>query len=303
MRFSVIIPVFQGSAFVRQAVESALEQTHPPHEVIVVDDGSTDDPAGALGPLVDRIVFLQQPNRGVSAARNLALSRATGDWAVLLDHDDYWAPGRLEAMARHIDGDPGIGLVTTDAVVVDELGSAVGRYYEKLTFHTVKQREALLRQNFVFVGAAFPLKSAQRLGGFDEDLSGVQDYDLWLRLALAGARIGLVDEPLASYRVHASNMSHDVRAMSAERRRVLAMLLDRDDLAESERTIILSKLAARPSASTDAALIREALAVGGRVRGPGIRLALRSDAPTALRLKGALTAVSPWIARRVSRQE
>jgi glycosyltransferase involved in cell wall biosynthesis len=108
-RVSVVIPSYNSSAFLAEALDSVLAQSRPPYEVIVVDDGSTDEIKEVLAPYANRIIVLQQENKGLSVARNNGFARATGDWVALLDADDVWRPDKL---ARQLDG------VAGDASVV-----------------------------------------------------------------------------------------------------------------------------------------------------------------------------------------
>jgi glycosyltransferase involved in cell wall biosynthesis len=103
---SVIIPTYNGTRFLPQAVESALGQTRPPQEVIVIDDGSTEDTAAALAPFHGRVTYVRQPNRGVAAARNHGIRIATGRYICLLDHDDVCAPDRLEKQVGALHSEP-----------------------------------------------------------------------------------------------------------------------------------------------------------------------------------------------------
>src|ERR1039457_5281915 len=96
---SVVIPTFNSGKFIVDTVTSALNQTHP-CEIIVVDDGSTDDTASQLAALAGRITYLRQPNQGVSVARNNGVRRASGDWIALLDSDDLWHPQKTEIQLR-----------------------------------------------------------------------------------------------------------------------------------------------------------------------------------------------------------
>jgi glycosyltransferase involved in cell wall biosynthesis len=110
---SVVIPVFNAEKYLRQAISSALDQTLPPHEIIIVDDGSTDSSreiASSFGPAV---ICLSQQHQGPSAARNLATARSSGDWIAFLDADDYWLPDKLARQAAVIEADPNVELVYT----------------------------------------------------------------------------------------------------------------------------------------------------------------------------------------------
>src|SRR5258706_6591961 len=109
-RISVIIPTFNSAALVTAAVDSVLAQTTPPTEILVVDDGSTDDTRQRLAPYAGRLRYLHQQSKGVAAARNLGLKQATGEFVAFLDADDIWHPRKLERQLTAMTANPDIGL-------------------------------------------------------------------------------------------------------------------------------------------------------------------------------------------------
>ena len=141
--FSVVIACYQGADVVGDAVRSALEQTRAPLEVIVSDDGSTDDLDRALGPYDQRIVVLRAENRGPAAARNAAFRVAHGDYVVILDADDVFFPERLEAMAELLEQRPDLDIVTTDAIMELDGRPVRNVYNERWTFEVRDQRRAI----------------------------------------------------------------------------------------------------------------------------------------------------------------
>jgi GT2 family glycosyltransferase len=209
---SVIIPAYQAAAFVAQAVESARAQTLPPHEVIVCDDGSTDDLLGALAPYAGQIVLLQKEHGGVATARNVAVQAASGDFVASLDADNFYLPEYLEAVSELAVVRPDLDIITTDAYLELD-GEIYGRYYRgKARFVNDDQRRGIIHQHFVFANAAFRREPLLAVGGYDEyydktPFAGVEDTDLLLRMILAGSRVGLVDEPLCVYRIHGASLS------------------------------------------------------------------------------------------------
>ena len=116
MRISVVIPTYNSGRLVVEAVESALSQTRPPEEVIVVDDGSTDETRQQLSPFLDRIQYIYQLNQRVAAARNTGLKHATGDVIAFLDADDVWHPSKLERQLAVLERRPDVGLLATQVV-------------------------------------------------------------------------------------------------------------------------------------------------------------------------------------------
>jgi len=208
--FSVIVAAYQAAATIGEALESAFAQTHPAHEVVVCDDGSTDDLDAALAPYRERIVLLRQPNRGEAAAKNAAVRAATGDFVVTLDADDAFLPERLEALAELAVARPDLDILTTDALL--RLGDeTVGRYYvNRDTFEAGDQREAILRESFIWPPAV--RRSVWlHAGGFDETpdfrRAPGADWEFYARVICAGSRAGMVNQPLAVYRLQPSSLT------------------------------------------------------------------------------------------------
>ena len=163
--FSVIIAAYEAAETVGEAIESALSQTLPPLEVVVCDDGSTDDIAGAVAPYARDIVFLRQENGGEASAKNAAARAASGEYVVVLDADDLYLPGRLEALAELARARPDLDILTTDALI--EVDGAVIRrcYTGSFRFEADDQRRAILRENFVFGHVAVRRERLPRRGG------------------------------------------------------------------------------------------------------------------------------------------
>lgn len=244
--FSVIIPAYQVAHLIAETVESVLAQTFPPVEVIVCDDGSTDDLSGALEPYRDRIQLLRKRNGGPASARNAALREASGDMVAILDGDDLFLPRRLEALAETAAARPDLDILTTDAYV-EYGGRVVGRLYRsKSAFAVEDQRSAIVGANFIFVQAAVrrgPLLEA----GFDEGLREDDDWDCWIRLILSGARAGLVYELLSVYRLQPSSLSSRRLSVLRAHRDVLVKTARHPGLRASERRAVNLSLRARLS--------------------------------------------------------
>jgi glycosyltransferase involved in cell wall biosynthesis len=205
--FSVAIAVHDAADVVGEAIESALGQTRPPLEVVVCDDGSTDDLDAALEPYRDRIVLVRKEQGGEGSAKNAAARAASGEFVVILDADDVFHPRRLEALAELASARPDLDILTSDAVIAVD-GRPVRRCYSGgWTFPVEDQRTEILRRNFVFGLAAVRREALLRDGGFDEGILWTTDWDRWLRLILAGSRVGAVAEPLATYRVRETSLS------------------------------------------------------------------------------------------------
>jgi glycosyltransferase involved in cell wall biosynthesis len=211
LNISVVIPTYNQSRFLPYAVESALAQTLPPAEIIVVDDGSTDDTPTTLRRWLNRIRVLRQPNRGVAAARNAGAAAAAGELLAFLDSDDAWLPAKLERQEARFRKDPGLGLVHCGCEEVDGEGRPLRTRIDGLA-GCVRDELLLLRRPVILGGGSglvVPRSVFDALGGFDESLSTSADWDLCYRIARRHP-VGFVHEVLLQYRIHASNMHANV---------------------------------------------------------------------------------------------
>lgn len=197
---SVVIPTYERAAVLPRAVESVLGQSYGAWELLVVDDGSTDDTGILMEQYRDpRVRYLRQPvNRGVSAARNRGLREARGDWVALLDSDDEWMPEKLERQVRHLEGaGPEVGLVYCGVEDVDDRG--VLQVHRPA--HRGRLHRELLLENVLHGGGSSVLlrrEAVERVGSFDETLPAIEDWDYWLRVARL-YRIDFIEKPLVRY--------------------------------------------------------------------------------------------------------
>jgi glycosyltransferase involved in cell wall biosynthesis len=216
---SVVITCYNHGHFLGEAIESALGQSYPHVEVIVVDDGSTDDaPAVAAG--YDGVRTVWQPNQGLSAARNTGIQEAMGDFIVFLDADDRLRPGAVEAGLACFEAHPGSAFVSGDHIRITVDGAL-------LRTHEPPRDEPdpylrLLRGNYIGMHAAVLYRRTALLaaGGFDPALPACEDYDLYLRIA-RDASVASHETVVAEYRIHGQNMSRDAAFMLRAVLRVL----------------------------------------------------------------------------------
>src|ERR671924_2056710 len=233
--FSVVIAAYQVADVIGEAISSALAQTVPPLEIVVCDDGSSDDLEAALAPYRDRIVLVRKENGGEASAKNAAARAATGEFVAILDADDVYLPGRLEALGALAAARPDLDLLTTDAYLEVE-GRVVRRVYgHDWTFEVEDQRREIMRRNFVFGHAAVRRERLLAAGGFDETIRFTTDWECWMRLILGGSRAGAVLEPLGHYRVRPTALSADRTRMTAGRVQSLRKGLTHPALRPAER--------------------------------------------------------------------
>ena len=298
--FSVLIPVYQAASTVGEAIASALAQTVPPHEVIVCDDGSTDDLDGALAPYVQEVTLVRQPNRGAAAARNTALRHATGEFVSILDADDAYLPSRLEALTELGSARPDLDILATDAYFERE-GQIVGRFYGARDFPAGDQRRAILEWCFMF-NPVVRRSHVLEIGGFDESLRTGEDWDCLLRLILRGARAGLVDEPLVRYRLVRGSLTDDRAESFRDRVRVLERAASNPDLEPGERPMLEDRLTEGRRRALRAEAREALISNSPDARGRALRVLLGSRMTGTQRLKAAFAVASPRVAGRALRR-
>jgi hypothetical protein len=299
--FSVIVAAFEAADTLAEAVASALAQTLAPLEVIVCDDGSTDDPARVLAPFGDRVRLLRREHGGEGAAKDTAARAAAGEFVVVLDADDVYLPERLQALAELATVRPDLDLLTTDAFFESE-GRRVGRFYEHNDFPVDDQRAAILERNFVIGHAAVRRSALLAAGGFDPAMPTVADWDCWIRLLLSGAAAGLVEEPLSVYRLRPGSLA----SRRAEALRARAVALERNashpGLTPPERDVLARSLARHRRRAEQAELEAALRGLLPRPRRRAARLAAGRGFPLRTRLVAAAAIVAPRAAgRRLAR--
>ncbi|NJK67621.1 MAG: glycosyltransferase [Microcoleus sp. SU_5_3] len=237
-RVSVIIPAYNGDRYIAQAVESVISQTYTNWELIVVDDGSTDDTRQALQPYIDRIHYVYQQNQGVAAARNCGIREAKGELIAFLDQDDFLLSDKLAAQIALFDTQPSLGIVNSGWRIVKEQGENIfdvtpWEYLPQLDLKTWIVYMPLLPSAMMF-----SRQWLERVGGFDSEYDSVDDADLILRLALSGCEAAWLPQVTVCYRQHGQNVS----IQRVEKQANLAIklkqnLFSRSDLPEDIRQL------------------------------------------------------------------
>lgn len=208
---SVVIPCFNQARYLGEAIESVLSQSYEPTEIIVVDDGSTDDTADVAASYPD-VVLIRQENRGLSAARNRGLQASRGEALVFLDADDRLLPGALHAGIACLNKHPECAFaygqfqfIHADGTLMRTMERAPGdpnAYFDMLRVNRVAMHAAVIYQRWAF----------DQVGGFNTRLRTCEDYELYFRIV---RRFPIIEHPsmVAEYRRHSENMSSNARAM------------------------------------------------------------------------------------------
>ena len=209
-KVSVIIPTYNRSSLVKDAICSVLAQTEPDLEVIVVDDGSTDDTHRVVESLSDsRVSYFYKVNGGVASARNFGLSKAKGEYLAFLDHDDLWPPDYLEVMVSHLENNAEFGAAYSPITVVYPDGRKV-KSYKKPEGKSGQITLDLFKHGFVWTSAALICREVLENFAFDESLKrSYEDGDFFLRLSTR-AQFLFVKDVEAIKRNHMENFSTKV---------------------------------------------------------------------------------------------
>jgi glycosyltransferase involved in cell wall biosynthesis len=220
---SVVIPTFNSGRLVAEAVASALAQTVVPAEVIVVDDGSTDDTPERLAPYAGRVRYIRQENRGVSAARNRGVAEARGEFVAFLDADDVWHPRKWELQLRAFDRLPGLGMIGAQPFdwPASVFPSLPGADAPRVT--PVGWRDLVVKNYLTTSSVVVRRDVLERAGRFDTALQGPEDRDLWLRVAEVAPIVNL-ELPLVGYRDVPGSVSKSVERCQTSMLRILRKL-------------------------------------------------------------------------------
>jgi glycosyltransferase involved in cell wall biosynthesis len=208
-KVSVVIPAYNAMTFLPITLESILVQTFNDYEVIIVNDGSSDEIETWAAKITDsRVKLVSQENQGLTGARNTGLTHAKGEYIAFLDADDLWEKTKLEKQVRVLDENPEVGLVYTWIGIVNDQGYPQGKICANKAEGDVWEK--LLDHNIVECGSVAMVRRQcyEDVGFYDQSLpsSYAEDWDMWLRIA-ARYQFKAIQEPLVYYRDHANNLS------------------------------------------------------------------------------------------------
>lgn len=211
---SVVVPAYNVAWCIRRAIDSVLAQDFGPCELIVVNDGSTDETAQVLAAYGEALHPIHQSNRGMSAARNVGIKSARGMYIAFLDADDWWLPGKISRQVELMQSRPEIGFCSTAARVEDGEGQLLNLW--RCTHGSTQILETLFAQNAAIAGGCSAVMARRslfdRVGLFDETLGGFEDPDLWMRLA-AVSGYACIDETLAVILRREASVSRNLDSM------------------------------------------------------------------------------------------
>ncbi len=237
---SVIIPTYNRAAMLLGAIDSVLGQDYPYFELIVVDDGSTDETPRLLERYKDRITVMRRENAGVSAARNLGIGAAKGELIAFLDSDDYWMADKLSIQAAWFGKNPKAMICQTEEIwirnnrrvnpKVKHKKRAGDIFIPSLSLCLVSPSAVMVRRELL-----------NEIGLFDPELPACEDYDLWLRVACRFP-VGLIEKPLAVRRGGHADQLSAMPGLDRYRIRAIRKLLETNCLTPDQRNAAVDVL-------------------------------------------------------------
>lgn len=234
MEVSVIIPTYNSARFLVEAIDSALAQTFKDIEVLVIDDGSTDETASLVRKYGPPVRYIRQENRGVAGARNRGIEESRGKYVAFLDADDTWFPHKIERQVAALGKCREYRACYSEFLIVDSDLNPIGISHSTRSGLAIE--DLLLRGNVIgSVCVVCERALFESAGGFDASLSQCADWDMWLRLAVLTEFLYL-DEPLMTYRQHDANMSHNAALLERDSTIVLEKGFSMRELPESLRS-------------------------------------------------------------------
>jgi len=223
---SIIIPCYNQGRFLSEAIRSAVDQDYPHKEIIVVNDGSTDNTRDAASEFHHAVTYVEQENRGVSAARNMAIEIASGNYICFLDGDDILLPHSVSKRVQYLDTHPDTGMVCGDAITFNDGGSiglksvTSGKPHHPTNFrwetvdYTATMSTAMVRRSCL-----------EKVGLFEESLRVSEDWLLFVKLSLH-FNMAYLGEPLVMYRLHSNNITKTVVLNNASHRTAIAQIMN-----------------------------------------------------------------------------
>lgn len=226
---SVIVPVYNRERLVTETVASILQQTYRNIEIVLINDGSTDDSLEVIRALEqehpDIIRIIDQKNQGQTIARNQGIRNARGKYIAFLDSDDLWVPDKLERQIPLFN--EGVGLVYGGVEFINELGETTGFDACDLSMQGNIYLQLLVKNRMTGGSVVILAEALEKVGLFDPEFKAAENWDLWVRICKE-YEARLVNKPVVKYRLHQSNMSKDVKLMQDAKRQIMAKHCDKN---------------------------------------------------------------------------
>ncbi|MBU6301079.1 MAG: glycosyltransferase family 2 protein [Verrucomicrobia bacterium] len=234
-RVSIVIPSYNSVKYLPETLESVLHQDHQDFEVIVVNDGSTDETEAWFSAHVTdpRFRLITQANQGPSTARNTGIAASQGEYIAFLDSDDLWHPSKLTKQIEILDADPRAAMVYCWLANIDHLGTPTGKI--RRYFNEGMVWSDLIKHNFIGCGSNAMVRRScfDELGLFDPATTGIEDWDMWLRIA-DHHPFRVIREPLVYYRQHPASLSNNWFVLEKSFQRVLEKAFTSTETAKTQ---------------------------------------------------------------------
>jgi glycosyltransferase involved in cell wall biosynthesis len=244
-RVSIVVPSYKTAPFITETLDSVFAQTFSNFEVIVINDGSpdTEELERELQPFIDRIIYIKQPNRGPGAARNAGIRAARGEFLAFLDSDDTWLPEYLASQMECFEKTPSLDLICADTLFYGDSHLSGHTFLERCRWKGPVTFERMLTDGNPLTTSCVVARKrvVVDVGLFDEIIRGPEDYELWLRIAHAGANIDRQWKVLARHRVHPASLSAGDEANWMVARIQMAKKLQQSLHLSPERRSLLEK--------------------------------------------------------------
>lgn len=230
VKVSVIIPAYNGDRYLAAAINSILAQTYQDYEIVVVDDGSTDNTPQVVQQYGGRVQYLSQANQGVAASRNLGLTASRGEYIAFLDQDDVFLPHKLASQVSLLSQDPKLGMINSGWQITNQQGQVQAAVEPWRQIPQLSSANLIIWKP-VFLGAMMFRRSWLELtAGFDTSLSQTPDVDLVMRLAMIGCPAAWVEQTTVQYRQHEANASQDALLQAQELNQITARFFEQSSL-------------------------------------------------------------------------
>ncbi|WP_428357113.1 glycosyltransferase family 2 protein [Methyloprofundus sp.] len=255
MKISLIIPTYNRCLLLKRALLSVFQQSRPPDEIIIVDDGSTDNTLQMLNDEFPQVSIITQTNKGVSAARNIGIQQAKGDWVAFLDSDDTWLAEKLTVQVRALQQASELKICHSEEIWIRNGVRVNAMHKHKKTggwiFAECLPLCAMSPSSIIIHRSVF-----EDVGLFDEDLPACEDYDLWLRIS-AKYPVLFIKQPLIKkYGGHEDQLSHKHWGMDRFRIQALEKIISQPDLSEENKHLAIQMLLKKAAIFRNGALKR-----------------------------------------------